>query len=42
MVAATSPPDLIVMDLAMPVMNGVAATWALKADARTRHIPVVA
>ena len=34
-------PDLIVMDLAMPVLDGRAATHALKADARTRDIPVV-
>jgi len=35
-------PDLIVMDLAMPVMDGREALRALKDDARTRHIPVVA
>jgi len=34
-------PDLIVMDLAMPVLDGRAATQALKADARTAGIPVV-
>lgn len=34
-------PDLIVMDLAMPVLDGRAATRALKADDRTRSIPVV-
>jgi two-component system cell cycle response regulator DivK len=34
-------PDLIVMDLAMPVLDGRAATQALKSDARTRAIPVV-
>ncbi|HYH80062.1 MAG TPA: response regulator [Longimicrobium sp.] len=34
-------PDLIVMDLAMPVMDGREANFALKADARTRDIPVL-
>jgi CheY-like chemotaxis protein len=34
-------PDLVVMDLAMPVMDGREATRMLKADERTRHIPVV-
>jgi len=34
-------PDLIVMDLAMPVMDGREATRALKADPRTQSIPVV-
>ena len=34
-------PDLIVMDLAMPVMDGREATRLLKADPRTANIPVV-
>ena len=34
-------PDAIVMDLAMPGIDGVTATRYLKADPRTRHIPVV-
>ena len=40
--AAEHLPDLIVMDLAMPVMDGREALRALKADERTRAIPVVA
>ena len=35
-------PDLIVMDLNMPVMNGWQAIRELKAHKRTSHIPVVA
>jgi CheY-like chemotaxis protein len=35
-------PDLIVMDLMMPVINGMAATRALKGRRETRSIPVIA
>jgi CheY-like chemotaxis protein len=35
-------PDLILMDLSLPDMDGWEATRRLKADGRTRHIPVVA
>jgi two-component system, cell cycle response regulator DivK len=35
-------PDLILMDLSLPVMDGWEATRRLKADARTRRIPIVA
>lgn len=35
-------PDLIVMDLSLPVVDGWAATRTLKGDARTKHIPVIA
>ncbi len=34
-------PDLIIMDLRMPVMDGVQATRILKADDRLRAIPVI-
>ena len=40
--AATDPPDLILMDLNLPVMDGWEATRRLKADARTTGIPVIA
>jgi CheY-like chemotaxis protein len=35
-------PDLILMDLSLPGMDGWEATRRLKADASTRHIPIVA
>jgi len=35
-------PDLIVMDLSMPGIDGFEATKVLKAVSLTRHIPVVA
>lgn len=35
-------PDLILMDLQMPVLDGFSATRALKADKSTSHIPIVA
>jgi len=35
-------PSLILMDLSLPGMDGWEATRQLKADDRTRHIPVVA
>lgn len=35
-------PDVILMDLSMPILDGWEATRRLKADLRTAHIPVVA
>ena len=35
-------PDIIIMDLSLPVMDGWEATRRLKADRRTHEIPVVA
>ena len=35
-------PDVILMDLSLPGLDGWEATRRLKADERTRHIPVVA
>ena len=35
-------PDIILMDLALPKMDGWEATRRLKADEKTRHIPIVA
>ena len=39
---STLRPDIILMDLSLPVMDGWEATRRLKADERTRDIPVVA
>lgn len=40
--AADEAPDIILMDLSLPVMDGWEATRRLKADPRTAGIPVVA
>ena len=39
--AMVQRPDVIVMDLAMPRLNGISAVHRLKQDARTRNIPVI-
>jgi two-component system, cell cycle response regulator DivK len=40
--AVDTSPDIILMDLSLPVMDGWEATRRLKADKRTERIPVVA
>ncbi len=35
-------PDIVLMDLSLPVMDGWEATSTLKADPELRHIPVIA
>jgi CheY-like chemotaxis protein len=40
--ARSLKPDLILMDLSLPGMDGWEATRVLKADDETRHIPIVA
>ena len=40
-VAAAEPPDLILLDIMMPVMDGFEVCRQLKRDARLRDIPVV-
>src|SRR5581483_3828538 len=37
----TAPPDLILMDLGLPVLDGWQATKRLKADSATRDIPII-
>jgi len=41
-IARSEPPDLIVMDLSMPVLDGWGVLQELKADERTLTIPCVA
>jgi CheY-like chemotaxis protein len=41
-IAQSALPNLIVMDLSLPVMDGWEATRRIKADERTKHIPVLA
>ena len=40
--ARTESPDLILMDMSLPVMDGWEATRILKADEATQAIPVIA
>jgi two-component system, cell cycle response regulator DivK len=40
--ATSETPDLVLMDMSLPVLDGWEATRRLKADPSTRHIPVIA
>jgi two-component system, cell cycle response regulator DivK len=40
--AHSESPDLILMDMSLPVMNGWEVTRRLKSDQATRHIPIIA
>jgi CheY-like chemotaxis protein len=40
--AASEQPELILMDLSLPVLDGWEATRQIKAAEKTRHIPVIA
>ena len=40
--ARTELPELILMDMGLPVLDGTEATRKIKADPETKHIPVIA
>jgi len=40
-VARADPPDIVLMDLVMPRMDGFAALEALRGDSRTAEVPVI-
>ena len=40
--AATEQPELILMDMGLPVLDGSEATRQIKAAPETKHIPVIA
>jgi CheY-like chemotaxis protein len=40
--AGTTAPDLVLMDMSLPVLDGWEATRRLKSGAATRHLPVIA
>jgi CheY-like chemotaxis protein len=40
--ASSHAPDLVLMDMSLPVLDGWEATRRLKADPATRRIPVIA
>jgi CheY-like chemotaxis protein len=40
--AASERPDLILMDMSLPVIDGWEATRRLKADPATKNIPIIA
>jgi len=40
--ASSTNPDIILMDLSLPVIDGWEATRRIKADPATQHLPVIA
>jgi CheY-like chemotaxis protein len=39
--AASAKPDIVLMDMSLPVLDGWEATRRLKSDSATRHLPVL-
>jgi len=39
--AKESPPDLLLLDIMMPKLDGISVLWELKANPQTAKIPVV-
>lgn len=39
--ASTERPDLILMDVELPLLDGLDATRRIKSDSETKHIPVI-
>ena len=40
--ARSENPDLILMDMSLPILDGWEATRLLKGDSATKHVPVIA
>ncbi|MGK4277477.1 response regulator, partial [Escherichia coli] len=40
--AISEKPDLIVMDLGLPIMSGIEAAKIIKESRSTKHIPIIA
>src|ERR1700716_213900 len=40
--ACSEAPDLVLMDISLPLINGWELTRLLKSNERTRHIPIIA
>ena len=39
--AVDDPPDLVILDVMMPVMDGFAVCWSLREREATRLVPVI-
>ncbi len=39
--AFSNIPDIILLDVKMPILNGIEACKRIKSDERTKHIPVI-